>query len=188
MRFLALLGLVVVVVAAACGGSRRSILYRGVASRPGPRFTVSDANARRDAGSMRARWLTDVGRRGHEDATRFSNLPVQRFLSRLREAAARYHFTVERVELLRPRQLAPLVIVQTRNYLGLARAIRPIESALDPHRGGNDLTGWAFEGIFLEAQDERGVPFLAVENALRGPHAYGGQWARSEELFPFPHR
>jgi hypothetical protein len=44
-----------------------------------------------------------------------------------------------------------------------------------------------YEGFFLEAQDERGVPFLSVYNFWRGQHKGGGQGARSEALFPFSH-
>jgi hypothetical protein len=178
-----------VVLMAGCGGSRRSILSKGLGPAPGSqRFTVTDASARLDARNMRARWERDITRRGRDAPTeQFANLPVQLFMQRLRTAAAHYRFTVKTAEFLKPRESAPLVVIQTRDYLGLARAIRLVEKSLDPHTGGNDLTGWAFEGFYLEAQDERGVPFAVVANALRGPHAYGSQWARSEELFPFPH-
>lgn len=50
---------------------------------------------------------------------------------------------------------------------------------------GEDWNGWDYEGFFLGAQDEQGEPFLAVYNAWRA-HG-GGQWARSEALYPFPH-
>jgi len=79
------------------------------------------------------------------------------------------------------------VVVETRHYLAVARAIPKIERSLDPHTGADDRTGWAYEGFYFEARDERGVPFVIVSNAMRGPSAGGGQWARSEELFPFPH-
>jgi hypothetical protein len=33
-----------------------------------------------------------------------------------------------------------------------------------PTATGDDWEGWAFEGFFLEARDNEGVPFLAVFN------------------------
>ena len=59
---------------------------------------------------------------------------------------------------------------------------------LDPKVAtGDDRSGWRYEGFYFEADDEHGVPFLLVFNFLRGPHAGGGQWARSDALFPFAH-
>jgi hypothetical protein len=53
--------------------------------------------------------------------------------------------------------------------------------------GSNGTRGRRYEGFYLEAQDERGVPFLGVYNFWRGNHKGGGQWARSEPLYPFQH-
>ena len=193
MRFATLLGVGVLAVAVAavvagCAGSR-SILYSGEsAGAGGARHVVSDSEASNDVQVQLARWVAEITRRGREDpGQHFANLSPGQFRERLDTAAARYHFTVERVALLHPREIAPLVIVQTRRYLALARAIPALDRSLNPHRGRNDSTGWAFEGFFLEAQDERGVPFIAVSDALRGPNGGGGQWARSNQLFPFPH-
>ena len=57
-------------------------------------------------------------------------------------------------------------------------------STPSPCWGG--LEGWAFEGFF-EARDTEGVPVLAVFNYWRGPDRGGGQWARSEDLYPYAH-
>lgn len=57
---------------------------------------------------------------------------------------------------------------------------------LDPQKaGGEDWQGWDYEGFFLGAQDQQGKPFLAVFNFWRARG--GGQWARSEDLYPFEH-
>jgi hypothetical protein len=178
-----LAGAVLVMVAAGCGSSR-SILYSGVSlGSSGKKRVISDTAASADARRQLAQWVADIAHRGRADPSqRFANLTTRRFRRRLAAAASRYDFTVKRVRFYRPRQLAPLVIVQTRHYLALARAIPAIERSLNP-----DLTGWAFEGFFLEAQDERGVPFITVSDALRGPGGGGGQWARSDRLFPFAH-
>lgn len=45
---------------------------------------------------------------------------------------------------------------------------------------------WRFEGFYLEGRDERGVPFVIVTDVVRG-EVMGGQWARSDALFPFQH-
>jgi hypothetical protein len=173
----------VAVVAAGCANSR-SILYSGYSvGSLGTRHVISDTAASDDVQLQLARWVTDIARRGREHPSqRFANLSVRQVRERLGAAAAHYRFTVERLRFFHPRQLEPLVILQTRHYLALARAIPAIERSLNP-----DVTGWAFEGFFLEAQDERGVPFITAHDALRGPDGYGSQWARSDQLFPFAH-
>jgi hypothetical protein len=101
--------------------------------------------------------------------------------------ARRYDFEVTSMQLRRPRQLAPSIVVRTRRYVELARATRVILKQLDPKaRTNDDRTGWRYEGFFFEGDDEHGVPFLAAFNFWRGPGG-GGQWARSERLYPFAH-
>jgi hypothetical protein len=107
--------------------------------------------------------------------------------ARIDHAAERYDFDVVSLELERPRQLAPKVIVRTSHYLRLARATAGILRAIDPHlRTSDDRTGWLFEGFYFRAEDEHGVPFLIAYNFWRS-HGGGGEWARSERLSPFPH-
>jgi hypothetical protein len=108
------------------------------------------------------------------------------FLGRLRQAAARDGFTVTTVRFYRPRQVAPYVRVQTRQYLRLSQTMRSLTKTLNPHHGTSDLTGYSYEGFFLEADDERGVPFAIASDLTRG-QVEGSQWARSDALFPFPH-
>ena len=42
-------------------------------------------------------------------------------------------------------------------------------------------------GFYLEGRDAEGVPFLIPYNFWRGLGPGGGQWARSEKLYPFDH-
>ncbi|HLX33476.1 MAG TPA: hypothetical protein VKR79_12055 [Gaiellaceae bacterium] len=187
-RWLALLGATValILVVSACGNSR-SVLYSGVtyglSNKP---IVITDAAALRDAREILHRWLDQIARRGREaPGQRFSNLPGSELRQRLAAAAARYHFTVKRVRLLHPRQVAPLVILQTRDYVAVGRAVPAIETSLDPQNG----RGWkdmAFEAFFLEVQDERGVPFITTNYAVRGHGSYGGMWARANALLPSP--
>jgi hypothetical protein len=181
----------VVAVAAVCAAcahhdSSRTILYKGTQSAFGKRFVVSDARARVEGRIALAQWRTGLRSRAMlEPRQRFDNLPPRVFLARLRAASRKYHFHVVRVRFYRPKQLAPLVVVRTRDYRELAQAVRDIDDAINPHRGA-DNTGWSYEGFFLEAQDERGIPFVVVYDLTRG-QVEGSQFARSEELYPFAH-
>ncbi len=115
-----------------------------------------------------------------------SNLTLRQFRSRVARAASRYGFNIDRVRFVRTRgQVAPLVIVETSSYLDFARATPAIVRSLDPltdqpnHATGEHFS--TFPGLYLEAKDERGVPFLIVDDFPSG----GGQWARSDQLYPF---
>jgi hypothetical protein len=48
-------------------------------------------------------------------------------------------------------------------------------------------TGSTSRRVAVSASWPTGVPFLAVFNHWRGSNRGGGEWARSEELYPFPH-
>ncbi|MDQ2982759.1 MAG: hypothetical protein M3R70_02370 [Actinomycetota bacterium] len=90
--------------------------------------------------------------------------------------------------MYRPRQLAPLLVVQTAEPKQLADATGAILSSLDPKaRTTDDRTGWAFEGFYFEARDGNGRPAFVTFNYWRGSIPGGGQWARSESLYPFAH-
>jgi hypothetical protein len=118
----------------------------------------------------------------------FKNLSRSTLFDRLRFQAARKNFAVVSAQLLRPRQLAPLVVVKAVDRHAFVAATPAILKAIDPKRStGDDRTGWAYEGFLLEAVDGNGVPFLVVFNHWRGPHAGGGQWASDPSLFPFAH-
>ncbi|HEY3462175.1 MAG TPA: hypothetical protein VGK62_01815 [Gaiellaceae bacterium] len=182
--------IVVLCVAAltACGSGGRSVLYSGVSlGASGKRTVITDAAAGRDAQRIRKRWLAEISQRAHEARSqRFANLSESQFRRRLNAAANRYHFTVERIQFLRPSQFAPLLVLQTRGYLAVAHAVPAIEKLLDPHHG-TSWRGFAFEAFFLEVRDERGVPFIVTNYAVRGRGSYSGMWARADALYPTPH-
>ncbi len=136
---------------------------------------------------MRDQWEREIRSRAIESPREhFANLSPETLKKRLAEAAHDHGFQVASTKLLRAGQLAPEIAVRTTHYLALARALPGILRSLDPHSAQSDTRGWSYEGFFFEAQDESGVPFLAVYNFWRGQHKGGGQWARSEPL-PFPH-
>jgi hypothetical protein len=129
-----------------------------------------------------------VKRARRAPAQRFDNLSPLVLRRRLREAARRYHFRVVSLELLRPRQLAPKIVVQTQHYVGLSREAYWILKRIDLRRRvPDDRKGWRYEGFYFEAQDERGIPFFTTDTFMRGPNPAGSQWARSEALYPFAH-
>ena len=114
--------------------------------------------------------------------------PEQRFdspsradlLAQLRHDAAEHHFHIVSLHMLHPDQLAPMVIVSTTRYESLARVTSDILKGLNGRQFGR------YEGFYLEARDERGVPFFTTY-ALRRDRVEGGEWARSDDLYPFEH-
>ena len=70
-----------------------------------------------------------------------------------------------------------------------ARDLRLFLRRLDPKQNtGDDRTGWAYEGLYLQALDNTtGQPFLIAFNYWRGNHPGGGQWASDPKLLPFDH-
>src|SRR5437588_977186 len=179
--------LALALLASSCGG-KRSVLDQGV--RCGDLRTVhvrGAHEARRDVRSASRMWQMELRKRARETPRqRFDNLDPTVLRRRLEAAARRYRFEVVSFRLLRPRRLAPRIVVRTKHYLQLAHAAPSILRGSDPKaRPDDDRTGWRYEGFYFEADDEHGAPFLLAFNFWRGPHAGGGQWARSDPLFPF---
>jgi len=106
----------------------------------------------------------------------------------LDQAARENGFEVVSMKLHRPRQLAPEIVIRTSRYLDVSQSARVWLDRVDPkRRTKEDRTGWRFEGFYLRANDEHGVPFFIVFRYTREPGAGGGQWARTERLYPFDH-
>jgi hypothetical protein len=190
MRVRLLIGILAFVGIGSACGEHKSVIDEGI--RPGSSgktYVISNTEALTDGRSRIAYWERDIRKRAQADSrTRFQNLDPALLRQRVSEAASRYDFDVVSLELLRPRQLAPKLIVSTKHYLDLARATPEILRSVDPKAvTSDDRTGWKYEGFYFEARDEHGVPFLAVFNMMRGPGPGGGQWARSERLYPSPH-
>lgn len=174
----------VAVAAAGCtnGSTDRSVLMAGV--RPGSLgkpHRVDSREAVRQAASSRGYFLRQIRVAARtRPGEQFDSPPLEELLPELRHQAKRHHFQLVSVRMLHPRQLAPLVVVRTTHYVGLARATRTILQALDGRYGDR------YEAFFFEARDERGVPFFSTY-AIRRDRVEGGQWARSEALYPFAH-
>jgi hypothetical protein len=118
---------------------------------------------------------------------RFPNPSPRVFRERVRQVGERYGFHVVSVQLLHPRELAPIVVVQTdRDRKEFVRYVPTIMGLLNPQSRARGQIPTTFEGFFFEARDDRG-PFVRVYNTLRGA-TMGGQWsAAGDDVYPYPH-
>lgn len=136
-------------------------------------------------------WSTGKGMIGLSDRTqaleqRFPNPSTAAFRNRVQVIGRRYGFTVEELRLLRPRQLAPLLIVHTsRDRKAFVGDVAAIMKLLDPVNNHGRQAAVTFEGFFFEAIDDKG-PFVRVENHYRG-QTEGGQWSWNRCVYPYFH-
>lgn len=113
---------------------------------------------------------------------RFPNPPQAAFRKRVALVGRRYGFRVLSLRLIRPLQLAPLLIVETsRERASFVKDVPTILSLLDPSNRG----AATFEGFFFEAEDAHG-PFVETSGGVRGQR-WGGQWSWSPDVYPFDH-
>ncbi|HEY3541791.1 MAG TPA: hypothetical protein VGK79_04540 [Gaiellaceae bacterium] len=162
----------VLAVATGCGG------------RAERQFQTDAAHARAAVAAGHREWFKEVRANARLDPTRrFPNLSRPTFERRLRAAAARYRLTVESIVWRRVVQSVPEVVVSSDDYDAAARDLPRLMDAIDPPPRSNAR---AFEAIYIEAVDSHDVPYIAIFDALRD-HVMGGEWARDESLYPFPH-
>ena len=181
-------------VAGCSGTSSRHLSARGVALPIAfkPELTRSSSmgagEAVRHEHSARGEWLRSLRAAARSDPDRVFPSPSRTVLIRRLEREARtLDFEILSVRMLRPRQLAPVIVVRTTHPVALARATLSILERIDPSWGRpREL----YEGLYFAAVDERGIPLISVSNVLRsdGRRLYeGGEWARGEALYPLPH-
>jgi hypothetical protein len=90
--------------------------------------------------------------------------------------------------MLHPLQSAPVIVISSNSKQSIARATPRIIDLFDPrHPTKANPSGYAYEGYFFVAQTTSGVPYLSTFNHWRAPHVGGGQWAATENLYPFSH-
>ena len=119
-------------------------------------------------------------------AQRFPNPSPAVFRRRVALIGRRYGFRVESIRLLRPLNLAPLVIVSTdRKRTAFAKDVAAIMRLLDPISRGRRTSAVTFEGFMFEARDRNG-PFIRLDNAYRG-ETMGGEWAWDRCWYPYAH-
>ncbi|MGH2972145.1 MAG: hypothetical protein ACRDNM_00745 [Gaiellaceae bacterium] len=139
---------------------------------------------------MKTEWISEMraSAKNGDRAARFPSPPRGVLMGRLRKAEKLYGFRVVSVQLLHPLQSAPVVVIRSDREQSIARATPKIILLFDPyHPTEPDPIGYAYEGYFLVAETRRGVPYLATFNRGRAPHIGGGEWAASENLYPFAH-
>jgi hypothetical protein len=124
-----------------------------------------------------------IGRRGIGVSDRiyaleqhFPNPSPTAFRERVGLIGRRYGFRVVALRLLHPRQLAPLLVVETeRDRKSFVADLPAIMALLNATSSSAQQTALTFEGFFLEARDAKG-PFVRLENVNRG-EVEGGQWS-----------
>jgi hypothetical protein len=115
----------------------------------------------------------------------FPNPTAAAFRKRVALAGRRYGFRVISLRLLRPRQMAPLLIVGTsRHRRAFSHDVPLIMDLLNPYSRGPHRVAQTFEGFLFAAEDAQG-PFLEVQNIARGI-GQGGEWAAGRCLYPYP--
>jgi hypothetical protein len=179
---------VVAVSAAGCGPRHvdRSVLLAGVQRLGQPPQVVDDRQATRRGVQVHDEWLATIrGRALTDRAERFPSPPAAVFRARLARAARRYGFVVRRASLRRPLQLAPDVTIESDDFVGASQALGAVIDAIDPARPPH-TNSRAYEAVYVELVDDRGVPYAIAFDALRG-RVEGGEWARAEALYPFAH-
>jgi hypothetical protein len=117
--------------------------------------------------------------RGAPFGQRFPNPSPREFRTRVDLIGRRYGFRVVSLRLLRPRQIAPLLVVRTsRDRRDFVRDVWAIMALLNPGGAAGSET---FEGLFFEALDARG-PFVRTYRLARGQT--GGDWWSAVDIDP----
>jgi hypothetical protein len=116
---------------------------------------------------------------------RFPNPSPAEFRRRVARAGRRFGFRIASLRLLRPEQLAPLLIVETsRSRRAFVRDIPAIMKLLNPTTVAGHQGAQTFEGFLFAAEDARG-PFTETEGLSRG-QSEGGEWSWNRCFYPCP--
>jgi hypothetical protein len=116
---------------------------------------------------------------------RFPNPSPAAFRQHVKLVGRRYGFHIASLKLLRPEQLAPILIVDTnRNRKTFVHDMPTIVSLLNPTNHAGHQTAETFEGFLLAAEDSHG-PFAEMESLSRG-EAEGGEWSWNRCVYPYP--
>jgi hypothetical protein len=114
---------------------------------------------------------------------RFPNPSRREFRARLDLVGKRYGFKATSIRFLRPRELAPIVVVQTdRDPKEFIADVAEIVQLLNPRSRSGAVT---FEGFFFEAVGRDG-PFVRTSSVYRGEVA-GRQWSAYSDTYPYAH-
>lgn len=183
-RRLVLVAVVVVAIAAPAAVLGSGILHRS----PSPTSVALH---------LQRQFISYVAAGAKQDpGPRFPHVRRARFLRALEREGARFHYSVERLDVIRGRDGAPFIVLRVPGSLkAFSESLGTLERRLDPVSRRPPITSddgfrighTKYEAFFLEAVDSRDIPFLVVWNVWRQPLGGGGQWAREESLLPFLH-
>jgi hypothetical protein len=118
---------------------------------------------------------------------RFPNPSPAAFRKRVALVGKRFGFTVASLRLLRPRQIAPLLIVKTalprqRFVKEIPKIMELLNPATPYTQHGNVQTALTFEAFFFAVEDSRG-PF-ALSYGLARSGSSGTEWGANPCLYP----
>ena len=145
---------------------------------------------KRAVAQAKAEWLKEMraSAKSGDRSAKFPSPSRAVLMQRLRKAEKLYGFRVVSVQMLHPLQSAPVIVIRSDSEQSIPRATPKIVDLFDPrHPTSADPSGYAYEGYFFVVETSGGVPYLATFNHWRAPHVGGGEWAASENLYPFPH-
>lgn len=115
---------------------------------------------------------------------RFPNMSPAAYRKRVALVGRRFGFAVASLRLLRPRQIAPLLVVKTnRSRKAFAKDIPRIVELLNPTSAWLSDRGPTFEAFFFAVEDGRG-PFWASWSSFRNEQT-GDWWAANRCLYPY---
>jgi hypothetical protein len=128
--------------------------------------------------------LDDAADGGFALGQRFPNPSPEAFRARIAAVGKKYGFRMTSLRLLRPRELAPLLVVETeRDRKAFVHDVPEIMLLLSPASDGAGQRAETFEGFFFEARDAEG-PFVRITRAYRG-QIMGGQWSWDRCTYPY---
>ena len=163
------------------------VLILGAVSAVASTAAISPARA---VAQAKAEWLKELraSAKSGDRSAKFPSPSSAVLIRRLHKAAKLYGFRIVSVKMLHPLQRAPVIVIRSNSKQSIARETPKIIDLFDPrHPTATNPSGYAYEGYFFVAQTTGGVPYLATFNHWRAPHVGGGQWAATEQLYPFPH-
>jgi hypothetical protein len=166
----------------ACSGGRV------VPATTDPAQTGADLTPHASAARIASEWRLEIAKTPRKRAEAPSTTAARdALLARLRAAGAVYGFDVVSIRMLQGKVFAPLIVVKTADTTRLRSAMAKILARIDPHAGTKTP---AYAGLFFQALNDSGAPFMAVYNWRRGGghwKAGGSQWAADGRL-PLPEK
>ena len=122
------------------------------------------------AQKVRADWLREIRTRARTaPAARFHNPSRVLLRARLRRLEGRYGFRVVELRIYRPRQQAPLIVVETADKAALARNTHRILRVIDPKVFKVNLIPYNPTGMYEGSSRKAIAAFKDVLDAARLP-------------------